>query len=145
MYTLKQKIFIICASFVMLLAPVAVSARGLVPCGGYKDDASTIREKPCTVEDVFVLSAKLINFLVATAGFYAVVWIVYSGFGMVLAAGNEESLSKHKKGLTNAIIGFFIVIVAFTLINTVINTVFQANVNLLDPKCYINADACGNK
>jgi lysylphosphatidylglycerol synthetase-like protein (DUF2156 family) len=141
---LKQKLFVIISSLALVLVPVSVSARGLVPCGGYSNDAGTTMEKPCSVEDIFVLAAELINFLLATAGIVAVAFIVYRSFGLVLSAGNEEAVSKNKQGLSNAIIGFVIAMLAFVIVNTIITYVFGVkSFNLSNPKCYLNAAAPG--
>src|SRR5436305_260538 len=122
---LKPKIKIISLLFPIVLlagsfAPVVVSARGLVPCGGYSDNQGT-HEKPCNVQDVFALFARVTNFLIAFAGVYAVYQIVNAGFWLIVSAGNEEAVSTQKKALTNAVIGFVLVMVAYLLINTVIN------------------------
>ena len=136
----KQKIIIALLSLTLLLAPAVSMGRGLVPCGGYKADGSL--EPVCTVNDFFALAAKLIGFLIAVSGIYAVFWIVVNGIRMVLSQGNEEALSKAKGGLTNAVIGFFIVIISFAIVNTLVKYVFQVPVDLTNPQCYINSAAC---
>ena len=132
----KNKIIASLICTVLASIPLAVSAAGFVDCGG---DG----QHPCSVEDMFGLAAKLISFLLAMSGVYAVFWMVVSAVGMTLSAGNSEAYGKAKLGLTNAIIGFVIVILAFAIVNTLVNNVFQANVNLTNPRCYIDPSGSG--
>ena len=149
MLTRKQKTLIkICGLILLLSAPVLVRAAGLVPCGG---DG----EKVCGVSDIFVLIARVTNWLIMVAGIYAVFKIVQTGFNLVISMGNEEAITKNKKGLGNAIIGFAFTMMAFMLINTVVNVILRGATN--DPKCKIDftnpltylstqgVDACSQK
>lgn len=72
----------------------------------------------CHLSDGFRLVTRVINYLIAFAGIFAVVKIVLSGFQMILAAGNEKHIAEAKSGITNALIGFGIVMVAFVLVNS---------------------------
>ncbi len=132
----KNKIIASIVCTVLAFIPLAASAAGLVPCGG---DG----EHPCSVEDMFTLAAKLISFLLAMSGVYAVFWMVVSAVNMTLSAGNGEAYGKAKTGMTNAIIGFIIVLLAFAIVNTLVNNVFQAHVNLTNPRCYVNPSGPG--
>lgn len=130
---LKHKLLVPLLSLLLLL-PAVASARGLVPCGGPG-------EPICTVDHIFVMAGKLFGAALAFAGMFAVAMIVYRGFGLVLSAGNEEQITKHKGGLTNAIIGFVLVMLTFTIVNTLLRGVFKLRINLANPQCYIN-DEC---
>ncbi len=128
----KQKIILaICLSLV-LLAPVFVSARGLVPCGGYDPAMPDGREKPCDVEQIFVLVARVTNFLIAMAGIFAVFEIVRSGFWLAVSMGEEESITKNKNAIQSAIIGLVLVMMAYMFVNTVANFMLTRNV-VTDP------------
>ncbi len=109
---MKQKILIL--SLVVFLMPFFADARGLVPCGG-------VDEKPCTVKDVFVLVARVTNKLIAIAGIYAVYVIIGAGWWMINTMGDEERLTGYKKQLTQAIVGFVLVLMAYMLMNTIVN------------------------
>lgn len=123
------------AIFILLfsLTPFLASAAGLVPCGG---DAP---ETPCTVQDVFYLIARVTNWLILMAGVYAVYQIVNSGFWLVASAGEEEAITKRKNGLSNAIVGFFIVMGAFMFMNTAVNFLLMSKctVDFRNPLNYI--------
>lgn len=123
----KQKLFLaataVVASLFFIAAPLISQGAGLVPCGGPT-------EKPCTVEDIFVLVARVTNWLVAMAGVYAVYKIIDHGFWLVISMGNEENITKHKSGLSEAVVGFVLVLIAFMLINTVVNVLLTRDIAL---------------
>jgi len=124
-------------------------ARGLVPCGGYLDDAGTQREPPCDVRYMFILIATVTNWLISTAGIYAVYQIVGGGFFLVITMGNEENIAKHKKTITNAVIGFVFVMIAFIIVNTALNGILLGiskpddpmRIDFTQPLCYLNPSA----
>jgi hypothetical protein len=141
----KQKITLIFSLILAFSLPFFVSARGLVPCGG-------IGENPCNVKDIFSLIAKVTNWLIFVAGIYAVAQIILNGFYMVVSMGNEEAISKRKSGLTDAVIGFILVMVAYILINTAVNSILLAGapcelkVNITNPLGYLtNTNSCPTK
>lgn len=126
----KQKTFIkICGLALLLTLPLLAQARGLVPCGG---DGEPV----CKVSDIFVLIARVTNWLIMVAGVYAVFKIVQAGFNLVISSGNEEAITKNKKGIANAIVGFVFTMMAFMFINTVVNVILRGATN--DPKCKID-------
>ncbi|MBI5530696.1 MAG: hypothetical protein HY918_04320 [Candidatus Doudnabacteria bacterium] len=146
---MKQKIAAILIALSLVFMPSFTLARGLVPCGGYKDDAGTQREPPCTVLDFFVLVATVTNWLISLAGVYAVFEIVNAGFWLVVSSGNEESITKNKNALFQAVFGFVFVMAAFILINTAVNYILLGGdkskmIDLTKPVCYLapNSDAC---
>jgi hypothetical protein len=153
---LKQKIIlVVCSLFLLLSAsflplPVA-AAGGLVPCG-------TSTTPACKFTDLFVLVAEVTNFLIASAGLYAVYKLIQAGFWMVMSVGNEEKITQMKNQLTEAILGFVLVMMAYMFVNTTVNVLLTrslvtANPNgqtcsldLKDPKSYllIKQDPCSS-
>ena len=87
--------------------------RGLVQCGNASND-------PCTVEDVFNIFLIGTNLLIGVVGLVTMLAIAYSGYNMVFAAGNTEGITKAKKSLTNSLIGFVLVIIAFVFVNLIL-------------------------
>lgn len=150
---MKQKLAVVFISLSLLSVPFFASARGLVPCGGYKDDAGTQREDPCDLRYVFILIATVTNWLISTAGIYAVYQIVSGGFWLIITMGEEENITKHKKTITNAVVGFVLVMMAFILVNTTLNGILlgladtsEANkdpirIDFTQPLCYLNPGA----
>lgn len=144
---LKPKIKIIALLFPLLLlagfaSPAMAQARGLVPCGGYADDKGA-REPACSPQFFFAMAARVINFLIAAAGIYAVFQMVFSGFRLIISMGNEEDVTTNKKALTNVVVGFVLVLMAYVLINTVINFILldgapkEFKVDLANPFNYL--------
>lgn len=111
-----------CLVISVLLLPISANAAGLVNCGnGSYDKAGNKISDACTVGDLFVGVIIITNFLIAFAGLVAVFFIILSGFRMVTAAGNPGEFGKARKGLAGAVIGFVLTLIAFLLINTLIN------------------------
>jgi hypothetical protein len=138
----KQKIIIIVCLMLFAAAPHFVSAAGLVPCGNNN-------QSPCTVLDIFTLVAQVTNWLIAAAGVYAVFRIIYAGFWLTISIGNEESITKWKKGIQDAILGFVLVMVAYVFVNTAVNFVLVSGISgcqlqLQQPLTYlkINPNNC---
>jgi len=151
MNILKQKKLLLTAillTTVFFSVPLYSQARGLVPCGGYKADGT--REAPCNVCDIFSIVAIATNWLVSVAGIYAVFQIVNAGFWLTISMGNEENIKKWRDALSNAVIGFVLVMIAFILVNTVINYILldgvpaNQKVSLADPFKYLTSvpNAC---
>src|SRR5438093_1802597 len=108
----KRLLFItILLGSLLFSMPFFAGARGLVPCGGYKDAAGTQREDPCTIKDLFVLVAMATNWLIGVAGLYAVYKIIDGGFGLIIAVGNEEKITAKKGEITDAVVGFVLVLI----------------------------------
>ncbi|MCL5666358.1 MAG: pilin [Patescibacteria group bacterium] len=131
----ERKLYLITfilAIFAVLIIPSATHAAGLVPCGGNG-------EKPCTVVDAFVLIARVTNWLVALAGAYAVYQVVNAGFWLITTMGNEESVTKRRKALTQAVVGFVFAMLGFLFVNTAVNFILRSRckVDLRNPMTYI--------
>lgn len=148
----KQKITIIAVSFFILLAPLISSAAaststksGLVPCGGYNADGSL--QSPCTVTDIFSLVSICVNWLIDVAGIYAVFQIVNAGFWLTISMGSEESIAKWRKALTEAVVGFVLVMMAYLLVNTAVNYILldgnqcSYKVDLTNPLSYLTTSS----
>ena len=64
----------------------------------------------------FITQTILPNFF-AILGLFAILMIILNGFRYVMSAGNEEMAKKGKEGLTWAVIGFIIVLLAYVLVS----------------------------
>jgi hypothetical protein len=67
------------------------------------------------------LLIKIIKILLTFAGGIAVVFLMIGGFQYVMSRGNEEAMEKAKKGLTAAVIGLVLIVMAYAIV-TMINT-----------------------
>ena len=63
------------------------------------------------------------NFLLATIGVLAILFIIIGGLQYVTSAGNEENAKKGQKTITYAIIGLVVAILAFAIVQVVNNTI----------------------
>lgn len=109
----------------ILLQPAFIHAdSGLRVCGGSEIVSEGANgDSFCKLKDIYILIAKVTNYLIATAGLFAVVWVVVAGFRLVVAAGNEAMIKQGKRGLTNAIIGFVLVMIAYLVVNTLFTSI----------------------
>lgn len=87
-----------------------IASAALVNCGG-------TGQSPCEIKDIVWLIARIINFLLASAWFIALFMILWSAFTLLGASGNEEEVTAGKETLRHAIIGFFLIMIAYLLIN----------------------------
>jgi hypothetical protein len=133
-------------SFFTLFGPQFAAARGLVPCGGYEDDAGTVREPDCTIGLIFIMAARVTNWLIGLAGVFAVYQIIAAGFWLAISQGNEETISQKKKALSNAVIGFVMALMAFMFVNTIVNYLLlrapakECRLDLTDPLTYLRVE-----
>lgn len=68
----------------------------------------------------FVVST-ILNFI-NLIGLIAMFFIIWNGFKYMLARGNEEQIAKAKSGVTWSVIGLILVILSYTIISAIINT-----------------------
>jgi amino acid transporter len=61
-----------------------------------------------------------INYFLTFLGLIAVAFIIYAGFLMIIAQGEEESVQKGKKIILWAIIGLLVVMLSYAIVNFVI-------------------------
>jgi hypothetical protein len=100
--------------------------RGIVTCGRHLPSDATEADKQaneCTIGRLFQMVFNIINLLLSWAWLVATIMIVWAGWGMVNAGGNEEAVSEAKTTLTNAIIGFFLVLASFVLLNFIVSLI----------------------
>ena len=127
----KQKKNLIILGLISLLTlPYIASARGLVPCGGEG-------EVICNLSHVFVILARVTNWLLMVAGIFASYKIIGSGFNLVISMGNEEGITKNKKAIETAVVGFVFTLMAFMFVNFTVN-LFLRGAKGADPKCNID-------
>jgi hypothetical protein len=128
----KQKVIsqIILVVF-LIFTPLLVNAAGLVPCGG---DG----EKPCQIIDIFVIVARVTNWLLRVAGIFATFKIVQAGFWLAVSQGNEEDVTTNKKKFTNAVLGLALAMMAFMFVNTVVNVIFLQGLSQNRHTCKID-------
>lgn len=73
------------------------------------------------------LIANVIRLMLLFAGAIAVVFVIIGGYQYLTSGGNEETAEKGKKTLINAIIGVVIIVMAYVIINVIVNLVSSPN------------------
>src|SRR5207244_912937 len=111
----KLKILLVCLLLGLTVANFASAA--LVTCGGYTEAGE--KQTACTVKDILFTIERIINFLLAWAWLVSIAFILWGAYNMVTSAGNEEAIADGKLTFKNAVVGFFLVMAAFLLINWV--------------------------
>lgn len=99
--------------FIFIISPFIIQAAGLVPCGG---DG----EPSCGLCHLFVMIRSVIVFLTGIAAVVLAIMLIVGGIMFVTAHGNPEWVTKARKTITGAIIGFLIVIMSWIIVNSVI-------------------------
>ncbi len=107
-----MKYLFILVLFINLIFPVSVSAAGLVPCGGPS-------EPSCGTCEVIAMGNTLITSLIGVLFVVFAIIVVYAGMGLVTSGGNPAAKTAAKSKLTNALIGFIIVLAAWLLVDTI--------------------------
>lgn len=86
-----------------------------VPCGiGAPDN-------PSGAQTFGQLVTSILNIALAIVGSVAVAFLIYGGFRYITAYGNEEHTESAKKIIRQAILGLIVVVLAFAIINIVVN------------------------
>ncbi|OGC81945.1 MAG: hypothetical protein A2V81_03665 [Candidatus Abawacabacteria bacterium RBG_16_42_10] len=79
--------------------------------------AFTIPAYP-TIEAYIV---SLINFFLDFLGLIVLIMLIYGGYQYTTAFGDAGKLKKAKSVLTSALVGFFVVVIAFAIVSTIIS------------------------
>ena len=69
------------------------------------------------------IAKDVVNIMFFIVGVMAVIMIIWGGIRYVLSAGNSAALTSAKNTIMYAIIGLIVAILAYTIVNFVINTV----------------------
>ncbi len=109
----------------VLLAPVGLFAQeggtGIIPCNGVD----------CNFNDFVQLGINIVDFLVGFAVLGAVVGFIYAGFLILTAGANASQVTKGKSLLLKVGIGFFFVLAAWLIVNTITSVLFNAGFSMV--------------
>jgi hypothetical protein len=81
----------------------------------------------CELKDLVVVFARLINLLLGLSWIVAIFFVFMGGWEMINSSGNEEKIKAGKTTFTNAIIGFFLILASFLIVNAVISIATGSN------------------
>ncbi len=94
-------------------ATLPVSADGLLPADCLTTEGCTL----CNFIDLFINAS---NILLALSGTFAILMFVFGGILMITAYGNESRVKWGKDVLVATVVGIFIVLFAWTIVNLMI-------------------------
>ena len=114
---MKPKLKAVFLVSICLLLVAHFSYAQIVTCG-HSTSAGT---NECQLQDLVITLIKIINTLIGLSWLLAVFFVFWGAWGMVNSAGNPEKLKEGKSTFTNAIIGFFLIMISFLLINFVVS------------------------
>jgi type IV secretion system pilin len=119
-------IFIISISFIGNLNAQVTSEtpRNLKGAKTFMEDAGTgIGYNTATTQEIFI--GNLINVALSLIGIFFLILVILGGYQWMTAGGNEESIAKAKKRITNATIGLTVVLMAYAISYFIIYMISQ--------------------
>jgi hypothetical protein len=125
--TNKFRIFI--ASLVLGLSVfsfASAQSQGLVTCNRNDNlpanpTVEQRKDNQCKLTDLIYLIERIINFLLAWAWLISIFYVMWAGYNMLGSGGNAEAITSAKTTFSHAIIGFFLIMAAYLLINWVVS------------------------
>jgi hypothetical protein len=126
--TAKQKILVKIRYFfplAFLVMPFLAYAQttvgnGLTNSGMTSLFGSTGLNSSQSLSDLIV---NVIRIMLLFAGAIAVFFVIVGGYQYIASGGNEETAEKGRKTLINAIIGIIVIVLAYAIINVIVNLV----------------------
>lgn len=123
--------------------PFTAQAVKFINCGGETRDANNqiTSVDQCDFNDLLVTIITVINYLISVAAVVAMYYILLSGFNLITSMGNPDKIQKAKGSISNAVVGFAIVVLAFVFVNLLVNGLLgdpNATRKWWDPKCVYN-------
>ena len=88
----------------------------IVPFSSFEDLSHPAIGSGTTIGNIIAL---LIPYIFYLAGFVLLLYLVYGGFQYLTSLGNPEAVAHAKGNLTNAIVGFIIIFVAYWIVQVV--------------------------
>lgn len=77
---------------------------------------------PACSETLPDLIVGVINLLLLCTGGLAVLFLIIGGYFYITSGGNEEQAQRGRKTITDAIIGLVVVLLSYSIVNVIINT-----------------------
>ena len=104
----------------MILAPAPVGASAVSEVKSGLDQATPAEEKN---SDLMKTINTVINVMLFIVGILSVIMIIFSGIRYVISNGNANQVKSAKDTLMYSIVGLFIAIIAYALVNWVFTTI----------------------
>ena len=107
---MKRTLVISICAFVLMLTPT-ISSAALVPCDGALGNV-------CKTCHLMELGSNIIEFLITVMVSVVALVFIAGGFKMVTSGGDHGAVSDAKHMMTNAVIGFVILLLAWLIVDT---------------------------
>ncbi len=108
-------ILIISVGVFLFFPAVSIGYEGLVPCDGPE----------CQACHFIQLGQNILEWFIKTMAAVIALVFAWGGLKMVMSGGSTEGVSEAKGMMTNAVIGFIILLAAWLIINTVLTAVIS--------------------
>ena len=97
---------------------------GLIPCGKSMNDLDTDWNEcaPCNPCSLILMGQLIIEFLVKISAILALIAITFAGLLYVFAAGSSGAIEKAKSMMKYALLGFFLIFIAWAIIDSILIT-----------------------
>ncbi len=116
---LRVRSIIFAIVIIGLLSPVFAFAQSL-PNNSVETQQFAQASVITTNVSLGVIIARIINVALGFLGVVAIVLIIYAGFQWMTSRGEEEKVIRAKKIITRAVIGLFIILIAFGIVQWVL-------------------------
>lgn len=77
----------------------------------------------CTDGSVSSMFRLILNWALTLAFIAAVIYLIYGGFQYISSAGNQESATRGRATIINAVIGIVVIVLSYTIVQIVYNFV----------------------
>lgn len=105
---------------------------GIIPCGFDYDNSKVVTDdEQCHFEDVLILFKNLMDALIKLSTLLLVGAMIYVGFRLLVSQGNPAALGEAKSMALNFLWGYFWIMIAWVLINTISNALLKDGFSLL--------------
>jgi hypothetical protein len=111
---IKAKRILIVAFCLLLFAMPAYA--DLISCGDTEKTMKDSLANECTIGDFFELVYLVTNWLIAMSGLVALIFVVWGGIQLLVSRGDQTHISTAKQTITNALLGLFMVLIAYLLV-----------------------------
>ncbi len=108
------------------VAPVAMAACD--PSAGIQDGASCAQgdKTPTTLFGDSGIFKTIVNILLFLIGAIAVIMLIYGGIRYVISGGDQNHVTAAKNTIMYAIVGIVVAVLAFAIVNFVLNGLISA-------------------
>ena len=121
-------IFVLVSISLTIVFPFPVSAQEgfhFVSCGRDTNDSGKLEDfEQCEFSDLVILIVRVINYLISVAAIVAMYQILLAGWNLMTALGNPEKIEHGKEGISHAVVGLAIIVLAFVFVNLLVNGIF---------------------